>query len=282
MVVTRFHPSWSWSIKLVQFHTGMVWPGIKMIQTEYRLVSVGVSVGPACFLQKHAKARFKHAWAVWKASQKKERTNEKKERKKESEALSEIDGLCSSEHGLWGIGFGGPPIGSAGFMSCFKVQGNFLLLCSSNNFVGYSYTDWGSWRWHATEFCTFKITHNQPRRCGHTKQLRCTAAGRPRSWQGDSDSLSLPLPASAHCWQRDATCYNDHANEHLFESRPEAECFTQPLTERVPSSSSNPSANPAPDLHDLSFYDFLIGIDNWLPLPSKRITRDHENGDRKR
>ena len=23
-------------------------------------------------------------------------------------------------------------------MSCFKVQGNFLLLCSSNNFVGYS------------------------------------------------------------------------------------------------------------------------------------------------
>ena len=79
MVVTRFHPSWSWSIKLVQFHTGMVWPGIKMIQTEYRLVSVGVSVGPAYFLQKHAKARFKHAWAVWKAPRKKER---KKERKK--------------------------------------------------------------------------------------------------------------------------------------------------------------------------------------------------------
>ena len=105
-----------------------------MIQTEYRLVSVGVSVGPAYFLQKHAKARFKHAWAVWKAPQKKER---KKERK--SEALSETSGLCSSEHGLWGIGFGGSPIGYAGFMSCFKVQGNFLLLCSSNNFVGYSY-----------------------------------------------------------------------------------------------------------------------------------------------
>ena len=63
----------------------------------------------------------------------------KKERKKKSEALSETDGLCSSEHGLWGIGFGGSPIGYAGFMSCFKVQGNFLLLCSSNNFVGYSY-----------------------------------------------------------------------------------------------------------------------------------------------
>ena len=39
--------------------------------------------------------------------------------------------------GLRGIGFGGSPIGYAGFMSCFKVQGNFLLLCSSNNFVGY-------------------------------------------------------------------------------------------------------------------------------------------------
>ena len=153
MVVTGFHPSWSWSIKLVQFHTGMVWPGIKMIQTEYRLVSVGVSVGPAYFLQKHAKARFKHAWAVWKAPQKKERKKErtkerKKERKKESEALSETDGLCSSEHGLWGIGFGGSPIGYAGFMSCFKVQGNFLLLCSSNNFVGYSYETWTPGRKH--------------------------------------------------------------------------------------------------------------------------------------
>ena len=75
-----------------------------------------------------------------KKERKKERkTDRKKERKKESEALSETDGLCSSEHGLWGIGFGGSPIGYAGFMSCFKVQGNFLLLCSSNNFVGYSY-----------------------------------------------------------------------------------------------------------------------------------------------
>ena len=63
----------------------------------------------------------------------------KKERKKENEALSETDGLCSSEHGLWGIGFGGSPIGYAGFMSCFKVQGNFLLLWSSNNFVGCSF-----------------------------------------------------------------------------------------------------------------------------------------------
>ena len=54
MVVTRFHHSWSWSIKLVQFHTG--------------------------------------------------------------------DGLTGDQN-----------------VSCPKVQGNFLLLCSSTNFVGYSY-----------------------------------------------------------------------------------------------------------------------------------------------
>ena len=90
----------------------MVWPGIKMIQTEYWLVSVEVSVGPAYFPSKT---------------------------KKESEALSETDGLCSSEHGLRGIGFGWSPIGYAGLVglvSCPKVQGNFLLLCSSTNFVG--------------------------------------------------------------------------------------------------------------------------------------------------
>ena len=50
-----------------------------MIQTEYRLVSVGVSVGPAYFPSI-----------------------------KESETLSETDGLCSSEHGFWGSVLGGP------------------------------------------------------------------------------------------------------------------------------------------------------------------------------
>ena len=59
-----------------------------------------------------------------------------------AKTLSETDALSSSsEHGLYigGIGFGWSPIGYAGFMSCFKVQGNFLLLCSSSNLVGYSY-----------------------------------------------------------------------------------------------------------------------------------------------
>ena len=73
-----------------------------------------------------------------------ERHPKRHTKKKESETLSETDGLCSSEHGLRGIFFGGSPIGYAGFMSCFKVQGNFLLLCSSSNFVGYSYHTYGN------------------------------------------------------------------------------------------------------------------------------------------
>ena len=74
-----------------------------MIQTEYRLVSVGVSVGPAYFPSKT---------------------------KKESETLSETDGLCSSEHGFWGIG-----------RFC-KLPQSLLATSysgSSTNFVGYSY-----------------------------------------------------------------------------------------------------------------------------------------------
>ena len=48
-------------------------------------------------------------------------------------------GFAGFECGLWGIGFGGSPVGYEGSVSHFKVQGNFLLLCSSTNFVGYSY-----------------------------------------------------------------------------------------------------------------------------------------------
>ena len=35
--------------------------------------------------------------------------------------------------------FRGPPIDYEGSLHRFKVQGNFFLLCSSTNFVGYSY-----------------------------------------------------------------------------------------------------------------------------------------------
>ena len=42
---------------------------------------------------------------------------------------------------LWGIRFGRSPIGYEGSLSRFKVQGKFLLLCSSTNFVDYSYAE---------------------------------------------------------------------------------------------------------------------------------------------
>ena len=86
------YETWTKRKIALSFHTGMVWPGIKMIQTEYRLVSVGVSVGPAYVPSKTCK-RFKHERAVW-------RHPKRHIKKKESEALSETDGLCSSEHGL--------------------------------------------------------------------------------------------------------------------------------------------------------------------------------------
>ena len=132
MVVTRFHPSWSWSINLFSSTLGWSDRGSKWYnlsigwyRLEYRWVL------PISFKNMRKQGSSMHERCE-------RHPKRKKERKKESEALSETDGLCSSEHGLWGIGFGGSPIGYAGFMSCFKVQGNFLLLCSSNNFVGYS------------------------------------------------------------------------------------------------------------------------------------------------
>ena len=56
---------------------GMVWPGIKMIQTEYRLVSVGVSVGPAYFPSKTRKSKFQACMSSVKGTPK----AHKKERK---------------------------------------------------------------------------------------------------------------------------------------------------------------------------------------------------------
>lgn len=70
---------------------------------EYRFVPVDASVGPAYLT---AKA------------------------KKESEALFEPDGLCSSEHGFWGIGVSWCPIGGANMQVLWaapKVQSDFLL-----------------------------------------------------------------------------------------------------------------------------------------------------------
>ena len=57
-----------------------------------------------------------------------ERHPKRHTKEKEREALSTTDGLCSSEHGLWAISFKRSSMGYGGFV-------NFLLLCSSTNFV---------------------------------------------------------------------------------------------------------------------------------------------------
>ena len=46
----------NWTCSGPHWDGWMVWPGIIMIQTEYRLVSVGVSAGPACFPSKTCNA----------------------------------------------------------------------------------------------------------------------------------------------------------------------------------------------------------------------------------
>ena len=66
---------------------------------------------------------------------------QKKKRKKVKTYLK----LMASVHLNMNYGLsvlGGHPIGYVGFMTCLKVQGNFLLVCSSNNFVGYSYKEY--------------------------------------------------------------------------------------------------------------------------------------------
>ena len=134
MVVTRFHHSWSRSIKFVQLHTG---DGLTGDQNHTNSVSVGIGwgIGGSCLfsfknMQKQVSSMHQQCARHAKGTQK---------RKKVKPYLKLIYSLFSREHGLRDIGFGGSPIGYAGFMSCFKVQGNFLLLCSSSNFVGYSH-----------------------------------------------------------------------------------------------------------------------------------------------
>ena len=101
-----------------------------MIQTEYRLVSVGVSVsvGPAYFPSKtcESKVQSMHEGC--------ERHTKKKKVKPYLKLMASVHLNMD-----YGVSVLGSPIGYSGFMSRFEVQGNFLLLCSSSNFVGYSY-----------------------------------------------------------------------------------------------------------------------------------------------
>ena len=85
------------------------------------------------FLQKHAKGSNMHE----RCEGTPKGTQKRKKVKPYLKLMASVH--LNMDYVLRGIGFGGSPIGYAGLMSCFKVQGNFLLLCSSNNFVGYSY-----------------------------------------------------------------------------------------------------------------------------------------------
>ena len=63
---------------------------------------------------------------------------------------------------IWIMGYQclGVPIGYEGSLSRFKVQGNFWLLCSSTNFVGYSFVYWIISR-HVHDTVSGKM-HNDP------------------------------------------------------------------------------------------------------------------------
>ena len=79
MVVMHFHHSWSWSIKLVQFHIG---DGLTGDQNDTNWsVDIGWGISWSCLFSL---------------------------KNKESEALSETDGLCSSEHGFGVLVCNGP------------------------------------------------------------------------------------------------------------------------------------------------------------------------------
>ena len=65
MVVTRFHHSWSWSIKLAQFQTG---DGLTGGQNDTNWVSVGIGwgIGGSClFSYKNKERAWSPIWNWW-------------------------------------------------------------------------------------------------------------------------------------------------------------------------------------------------------------------------
>ena len=112
--------------------------GLPGDQNDTNWISIGIGWG-ICWVQKHAKrGSIMHERC--------ERNPKRHTKVKESEALSETDGLCST--GLhWITGYrlwwgdhlsvlGGPISLVQVSWAASEVQGNFLLLCSSTNFVG--------------------------------------------------------------------------------------------------------------------------------------------------
>ena len=117
------YEAWTKRRIALSFHTGMVWPGIKMIQTEYRLVSVGVSVGPAYVPSKTCK-RFKHARAVWRHPKR----HIKRRKVKPYLKLMASVHLNMDYDGLRGIGFGGVPYRLCRFHELLQGSRQLLTL----------------------------------------------------------------------------------------------------------------------------------------------------------
>ena len=99
MVITCFHHSWSWSGKLVQFESGDGLTGNQMIQSEYRLVAMAC----AYFLEK-----------------------QRKKVKPNLKLMALLDLHMNHGSRCWAI-----PCCYVDCMKCFKVQGKFIIPCSS-------------------------------------------------------------------------------------------------------------------------------------------------------
>ena len=99
MVITCFHHSWSWSSKLVQFESGDGLTGNQMIQSEYRLVVMAC----AYFLEK-----------------------QRKKVKPNLKLMALLDLHMNHASRCWAI-----PCCYVDCMKCFKVQGKFIIPCSS-------------------------------------------------------------------------------------------------------------------------------------------------------
>ena len=99
MVITCFHHSWSWSSKLVQFKRGDGLTDNQMIQSEYRLVAMAC----AYFLEK-----------------------QRKKVKPNLKLMALLDLHMNHGSRCWAI-----PCCYVDCMKCFKVQGKFIIPCSS-------------------------------------------------------------------------------------------------------------------------------------------------------
>ena len=99
MVITCFHHSWSWSSKLVQFESGDGLTGNQMIQSEYRLAAMAC----AYFLEK-----------------------QRKKVKPDLKLMALLD--LHMNHGSRCCAI---PCCYVDCMKCFKVQGKFIVPCSS-------------------------------------------------------------------------------------------------------------------------------------------------------